>query len=116
MDPRRMQGLLDIEEPQAGADLQQLACSPGWIRMTMPEFGKLISPLKDLLEVALDKAGERAKNAAKKMLLSDIGWAQERSKSLSKARALSRSRSQPRDWIACCHAREDFDYSQITRA
>ena len=74
MDPRRLQGLQEMKPPVTADQLQQFICAANWMRNAIPECNKTLSPLSNILETALKKAGKRTKKAAAKIQLTDIGW------------------------------------------
>lgn len=77
MDPRCLDGLMNMPEPRTGDQLQQFVCAANWMRATIPEFNKTMAPLSAILEVAYRTAGKRTKRAAGRINLEDVGWGDE---------------------------------------
>jgi RNase H-like domain found in reverse transcriptase/Reverse transcriptase (RNA-dependent DNA polymerase)/Integrase core domain/Integrase zinc binding domain len=73
-DPSRIQGLLDMPPPSSGSDLQQFVCALNWMRMAIPAYTELLSPLHTLLEAVYARSGKRTKVAASRIQLLDVGW------------------------------------------
>jgi hypothetical protein len=74
-DPRRVQGLRDMETPSTGAELQQFVCALNWMRNSLPMFAQLIGTLQEILERVYQAAGgQRTRTAAAKIPLIDVGW------------------------------------------
>jgi Reverse transcriptase (RNA-dependent DNA polymerase)/RNase H-like domain found in reverse transcriptase len=49
-DPRRVQGLRDMEPSSTCAELQQFVCARNWMRTSLQMFAQLIAPLQAILE------------------------------------------------------------------
>ncbi|KAH9150968.1 hypothetical protein AeRB84_006310 [Aphanomyces euteiches] len=80
-DPDRVQGLRDLEYPATGADLQQFLCATNWMRTSIPDYARLVEPLRGLLEVAVRSAGGSSKKAAlARVKLAAIGWSKDHAK------------------------------------
>ncbi|KAF0721525.1 hypothetical protein Ae201684_019095 [Aphanomyces euteiches] len=75
--PRRIQGLIDLALPTTAADLQQFVCATNWMRASIPDYNKLIDPLRRLLDVAVKAAGSSKKKALACVALSLVGWSQD---------------------------------------
>ncbi|KAH9135325.1 hypothetical protein AeRB84_019220, partial [Aphanomyces euteiches] len=75
--PRRIQGLIDLALPTTAADLQQFVCATNWMRASIPDYNKLIDPLRRLLDVAVKAAGSSKKKALARAPLSLVGWSQD---------------------------------------
>ncbi|KAH9101688.1 hypothetical protein AeMF1_021600 [Aphanomyces euteiches] len=67
--PRRTQGLIDLALPTTAADLQQFVCATNWMRASIPDYNKLIDPLRRLLDVAVKAAGSSKKKALARVAL-----------------------------------------------
>lgn len=76
-DPRRLEGIQNMEEPATGSQLQQFVCAMQWMRNAIPNFSNLVRPLMELLEIVYERAGKRTKISSAKIKLSEIGWSQE---------------------------------------
>ena len=74
MNPRKLNALLELQEPQNAADLQQFLCAANWMRSCIPEFSKLTEDLSNLLESIYRKAGKRTRRAVAKFILTEHGW------------------------------------------
>jgi Reverse transcriptase (RNA-dependent DNA polymerase) len=66
-DPKRVDGLVSLAPPVTGADLQQFIYALNWMRMSMPDFARVISPLAELLELVCAKASGRKKRMVGKV-------------------------------------------------
>ena len=73
-DPRRPDGLLNMEPPTSGANLQQFICALQWVKSGIPNFTDLISPLHYFMEKVYVRAGKRTKLAVSQNKLSNFGW------------------------------------------
>lgn len=73
-DPRRLDGLLNIESPKTGAHLQQFICALQWIKNGIPNFASIVTPLHQFMEQIYTKAGKRTKQAVARYKLSAVGW------------------------------------------
>ncbi|KAH9150500.1 hypothetical protein AeRB84_006672 [Aphanomyces euteiches] len=74
---RRIQGLIDLALPTTAADLPQFECATNWMRASIPDYNKLIDPLRRLLDVAVKAAGSSKKKALARYALSVVGWSQD---------------------------------------
>lgn len=74
-DPSNLQGLLDLDRPTTGGQLQQFVCAMQWLRSAIPQFQRLIQPLHDFLEGVYTKVGgKRTKRAVSRINLDTLGW------------------------------------------
>lgn len=73
-DPARLEGLLNMESPSNGAHLQQLLCALQWVKLGIPNFTDIVSPLHELMEEVYSRSGKRTTRAVSRLQLSDIGW------------------------------------------
>lgn len=73
-DPRRIDGIQNMDSPTTGAQLQQFVCAMQWMRSAIPTFTTIIRPLSDFLEIVYDNAGKRTKLAVTRVQLRNIGW------------------------------------------
>jgi len=69
-DPRRLDTLLHMKPPQQAGDLQQFLCASNWMRTSIPEYSKLISPLHDLMDYA--KTKKRTKRAVRNIAMTGL--------------------------------------------
>ncbi|KAH9119621.1 hypothetical protein AeMF1_007787, partial [Aphanomyces euteiches] len=70
-------GLIDLALPTTAADLQQFVCATNWMRASIPDYNKLIDPLRRLLDVAVKAAGSSKKKSPARVALSLVGWSQD---------------------------------------
>lgn len=68
-DPRHLQSLIDMRRPTTANQLQQFLCATNWMRTSIPEYSKKISPLHELMECCYKKAGKRTKRSVAKISL-----------------------------------------------
>jgi len=73
-DPKRLEGLLNMEPPQTGAHLQQFVCALQWIKHGIPNFAALVDPLHVFMERIYHRAGRRTKQTVARYKLSAFGW------------------------------------------
>lgn len=73
-DPRNMDGLVNMEPPTHGGELQQFLCALQWVKTCIPEFNKLVEPIHLFMEKVYDASGKRTKRAVCRVLLSSLGW------------------------------------------
>lgn len=62
-DPSNLAGLLDMECPTTGGQLQQFLCTMKWLRSAIPQFQALVRDLHDFLERVYQHTGKRTKRA-----------------------------------------------------
>ncbi|CAK5118078.1 unnamed protein product, partial [Aphanomyces euteiches] len=55
----------------------QFVCATNWMRASIPDYNKLIDPLRRLLDVAVKAAGSSKKKALARVELSLVGWSQD---------------------------------------
>ena len=73
-DPRNLSGLISMQPPTNGAELQQFVCASNWMRQCIPEFTRIIAPLHELLELVYKTANSRTKRRAARISLSSTNW------------------------------------------
>lgn len=73
-DLKRLDGLLSMDCPITGGQLQQFLCAMQWLRSSIPEFQSLVSPLHEFVETVYQHAGKRTKRAVARVSLTDLGW------------------------------------------
>ena len=73
--------LLEMGEPVTASDLRSYIASANWVRAAVPRFAELVSPLQDVLTLALQQCdglgGAANQRAAKAIQLVDVGWNEE---------------------------------------
>lgn len=70
----RVQALVNLNEPETAADLQQFLCAANWTRMSIPEFSSVVAPLSRILEEGYSVAGKRISSAINRVRLDKHGW------------------------------------------
>ena len=73
-DPRRLEGLLSMEPPSSGSNLQQFVCALQWVKQGIPNFTELVAPLHEFMERVYDHVGKRTKRAVTRVRLDTLGW------------------------------------------
>lgn len=73
-DPRRLDGLLNMELPTTGAHLQQFICALQWVKSGVPKFTDLIAPLHNFMEKVYGTSGKRTRLSVSRYKLSTLGW------------------------------------------
>ena len=76
-DPKDYQGIYNLQMPTTVAQLQQLICAFQWIRTTIPEFSKVIEPIRKFLNRTMSKTGSRSKRSTSRISLTSTGWGKE---------------------------------------
>jgi RNase H-like domain found in reverse transcriptase len=63
-DPKNMEALQTMHEPQNGADLVQYVAAVNWMRSAIPNYSKRAAPLKAALAKVFEGKSRRTKKAA----------------------------------------------------
>jgi hypothetical protein len=63
-DPKNMEALQTIHEPQNGADLVQYVAAVNWMRSSIPNYSKRVAPLQVALAKVFESKSRRTKKAA----------------------------------------------------
>jgi hypothetical protein len=63
-DPKNMEALQAMCEPQNGADLVQYVAAVNWMRIAIPNYSKRVSPIQAALEKVFEGKGRRTKKHA----------------------------------------------------
>jgi RNase H-like domain found in reverse transcriptase len=63
-DPKNMEALQTMKEPQNGADLEQYAAAINWMRSAIPNYSKRVAPLQAALAKVFEGKSRRTKKAA----------------------------------------------------
>jgi Reverse transcriptase (RNA-dependent DNA polymerase) len=63
-DPKNMEALQTMQEPQNGADLVQYVAAVNWMRSAIPNYSKRVAPLQAALAKVFEGKSRRAKKAA----------------------------------------------------
>lgn len=74
MDPRRLEGLKNISEPQTADELAEFVDCSRWMSNSITSFAKRVNPLIEILESAFNKSGKRTKRSIKKYNLRELSW------------------------------------------
>jgi hypothetical protein len=64
LDPKNMEALQTMQEPQNGADLVQYVAAVNWMRSAIPNFSKRVAPRQVALAKVFEGKSRRAKKAA----------------------------------------------------
>lgn len=73
-DPRRLEGILSMQPPNTGANLQQFLCALQWLKQGIANFSELVAPLHDFMETIYSLTEKRTKRSVSRVLLADHGW------------------------------------------
>ena len=76
-DPEKTKALQDMARPETAADLMQFVCAMNWLRSSLVDYVRTMSPLSNLLEQALASTPKRTKRDAKKIKLTQGLWTEE---------------------------------------
>jgi hypothetical protein len=63
-DPKNMEALQTMQEPQSGADLVQYVAAVNWMRSAIPNYSKRVAPLQEVLAKVFEGKSRRLKKAA----------------------------------------------------
>jgi hypothetical protein len=63
-DPKNMEALQKMQEPQNGADLVQYVAAVNWMRSAIPNYSKCVAPLQAALAKVFDGKSRRTNKAA----------------------------------------------------
>ncbi|KAH9105021.1 hypothetical protein AeMF1_019060 [Aphanomyces euteiches] len=108
--PRRIQGLIDLALPTTATDLKQFVCATNWMRASIPDYNKLIDPLRRLLDVAEKAAGSSKKKALARVALSLVGWSQDHAACFEDVKAALAN------VVPLSHPRSDMEVCVLTDA
>lgn len=73
-DPRGLPGLLSMEPPTTGANIQKFVYALKWVRKGIPNFSELVALLQDFMERVYDLVEKRTKRAVSRIIPSDKSW------------------------------------------
>lgn len=73
-DPRRINGICNMDEPTKGGELKQFIGAMQWICTPIPAFTSIILPLSVSLEAVYAKAGSRKKSVVGRVVLANRRW------------------------------------------
>jgi hypothetical protein len=74
-DPKNMEALQAMQQPQNGADLVQYLVAVNWMRRAIPDYSKRVAPLQAALEKVFEGKSRRTKKAAAAVSLLHL-WGQ----------------------------------------
>ena len=74
--PERIQGLVEMRRPEAVSELMQFLQAANWMRLSLPNMAKAISPLRALSERKL-KGTTHTKRVASHNVISEEDWSEE---------------------------------------
>jgi hypothetical protein len=63
-DPKNMEALQTMQEPQNGADLVQYVAVVNWIRSAIPNYSKRVAPFQAVIAKVFEGKSRRTKKAA----------------------------------------------------
>jgi hypothetical protein len=75
-DPKNMEALQTMQEPQNGANLVQYVASVNWMRSAIPNYSKRVAPLQAALAKVFEGKSRTTKKAAAAVSLLQL-WGQE---------------------------------------
>ncbi|KAJ0393598.1 hypothetical protein ATCC90586_001342 [Pythium insidiosum] len=70
--PERVQGLVELQPPTTGGDLQQFLCAVNWMRQSIPEFTRVTARLYDTLGRATKAADMECFDTVRQALLTMV--------------------------------------------
>jgi RNase H-like domain found in reverse transcriptase len=76
-DPRNMEALQTMHEPQNGADLVQYVAAVNWMRRAIPNYSKCVAPLQAALAKVFEGKSRRTKKTAAAVSLLHLWGPQE---------------------------------------
>jgi hypothetical protein len=71
-DPKNMEALQTMQEPENGADLVQYVAAVNWMRSAIPNYSKRVAPVQAALAKVFDGKSRRTKKAAAAVSLSHL--------------------------------------------
>jgi hypothetical protein len=78
-DPKNIEALLIMQEPQNSADLVQYVAAVNWMRSAIPNYSKRVAPLQAALEKVFESKSRRTKKAAAAVSLLHLWGPEEQS-------------------------------------
>eukprot|EP00171_Calliarthron_tuberculosum_P003891 IDg3891t1 len=57
-DLKRLDGLLKMEPPTTGSNIQQLLCALQWLKNGIPQCSDIVKQLQDFMRLIYDRAGK----------------------------------------------------------
>jgi RNase H-like domain found in reverse transcriptase len=63
-DPKNMEALQTMQQPQSGADLVQYVAAVDWMRSAIPNYSKRVAPLQAALAIVFEDKSRRTKKSA----------------------------------------------------
>lgn len=72
--PSNLDGLLGMECPTTGGQLQKFLCEMQWLRSSITKFQSIVTALHEFLEVVCKQVGKRTKRAASRIPLASLVW------------------------------------------
>lgn len=82
MDPRNLDGMQNMSQPETADELSQFIHCTQWMSQCIPDFAARVQPLRNTLELAYARAGRRTTKAVAKIKLSDVSWGKEQIEAL----------------------------------
>ena len=75
-NPKKIQGLLDLQAPTTARDLYEFVTACGWMRTSIPAFAQLVHPLQEIINAGFvyAKSTSRKKTVLTNVKLSALGW------------------------------------------
>ena len=61
---------MTMRQPEFASDLQQFICATNWMRTSIPDYSRVVSPLHKPMEECYKKSGKRAKRSVRDLSLS----------------------------------------------
>ena len=74
-DPRGLDALMNMRHHVVASELQQFLCATNWMRNSIPDYSRVISPLHQLMEQCYKKAKKRTRRAVLSIAISRV-WGQ----------------------------------------
>jgi len=92
VDPEKKKALTAMPVPQTAGELMQFLCSLNFLRGSIPFYNAIMSPLQDILNLALKGTRSRSKKQASTVKLQKVGWNKTHEQAYARAKnALHRS-------------------------
>jgi len=73
-DPARTLALSEMTQPRTAADLMQFVCACQWLSAHIPDFARILCPLRSLLEKLLKQCKDRSKSSARRVVIPEDLW------------------------------------------
>ena len=82
LDPRHVEGLSGACDPVTADELSQFVNCAQWMSQCIPDFATRVQPLRDMLEDAYERSGQKKAKKLKRFTLKELGWSKKHQEAL----------------------------------